>query len=159
MAATGTLGARLFASATPLVDVNTAADAIADFQGLTIATEVGLIDNFGELGRVFDSVTFQAVADGRTYKLKGGYNEGNIQLTLGQDLSDAGQALLKSYGNATDQNTYPFKITIVGADASFDTLYFGAKVMSFRSQMGAANAVIRAMVTLEINTPIFTGPN
>lgn len=159
MAATGTLGARLYTSATPLTDVEGAADAIGDFQGLTIATEIGLIENFGEFGRVFDPVTFQAVADGRTYKLKGGYNEGNIQLTLGQDLSDAGQAALKSYAEATNQNTYPFKVTLVGADASYDTIYFGAKVMSFRTQMGAANAVVKAMVTLEINTPIYTGAN
>lgn len=159
MAATGTLGARLYTSATPLTDVEAAADAIGDFQGLTIATEIGLIENFGEFGRQFDAVTFQAVKDGRTYKLKGGYNEGNIQLTLGQDLSDSGQAALKAYAEATNQNTYPFKITLVGADASYDTIYFGAKVMSFRTQMGAANAVIKAMVTLEINTPIYTGAN
>jgi hypothetical protein len=157
MAATGVLGSRLYTSATPLTDVEAAADAIADFQGLTIATEVGLIESVGELGRVFDTVTFQAVADGRAYKLKGGFNDGQLQLTVGQDLTDAGQAALKSYANASNQNTYPFKVTLVGADANFDTIYFGAKVMSFRTQMGAANAVVKAMVTLEINTTIFTG--
>lgn len=157
MAAAGTLGARLYTSATALVNIEAAADAIGDFTGLTIATEIGLIENLGELGRVFDPVTFQAIADGRTYKLKGGYNDGNIQMTVGQDLTDAGQALLKSYGNASDQNTYPFKMTLVGADAAFDTIYFGAKVMSFRTQMGAVNSVVRAMITLDINTPIFTG--
>lgn len=157
MAVTGTLGARLYTSATPLTNLTTAADAIADFTALTITTEVGLIESFGELGRLFDLVPFQAVADGRTYKLKGGYNEGNIQLTVGQDLSDAGQAALKAYAEATDQNTYPFKIILVGADANFDTIYFGAKVMSFRTQLGAVNSVMKAMVTLEINTPIFTG--
>lgn len=157
MAATGVLGARLYTSATALTDVEDAADAIGDFQGLTIATEIGLIESMGEFGRMFDPVTFQAVADGRTYKLKGGNNDGQFQLTIGQDLTDAGQVALKAYAEATDQNTYPFKITLVGADANFDTVYFGAKVMSFRTQLGAANAVMRATVTLEINTPIFTG--
>lgn len=156
MAATGALGARLYTSATPLTDVAGAADAIGDFQGLTIATEIGLIENIGELGRVFETVTFQELATGRAFKLKGPYNDGQLQITVGQDLTDAGQAALKSYV-ASDQNTYPFKMTLVGADASYDTIYFGAKVMSFRTQLGAANAVIRAMVTLEINTPIFTG--
>jgi hypothetical protein len=157
MAAAGTLGARLYASATYLVNIEGAADAISDFQGLTIATEVGLIESFGEFGRVFAPVNFQAVADGRMYKLKGGFDDGNIALTLGQDLSDGGQALLSSYGNASNQNTYPFKITLTGADASFDTIYFGAKVMSYRTQMGSVNNVVKAMVSLEINTPIFTG--
>jgi hypothetical protein len=157
MAATGTLGARLYISATPLTNTAAAADAIGDFQGLTIDTEVGLIENFGELGRQFELAQFQAVADGRTHKLKAGFNDGQIQLTLGQDLSDAGQAALKSYAEASNQNTYPCKITLVGAHADYDTIYFGAVVMSYRTQMGAANAVVKAMVTLEVNTPIFTG--
>jgi hypothetical protein len=157
MAVTGTLGARLYTSATPLTNVEAAADAITDFQGLTVATEIGLIESVGELGRVFDVVPFQAVADGRTYKLKGGFNDGQLTLTVGQDLTDAGQVALKSYAEASNQNTYPFKVVLVGADASYDTIHFGAKVMSFRTQLGAANAVIRATVVLEINTPIFTG--
>lgn len=157
MAATGSLGARLFTSATPLTDVAGAADAIGDFQGLTIATEIGLIESVGEFGRVFETVTFQALADGRAYKLKGPFNDGQLQLVVGQDLTDSGQAALKSYAEASNQNTYPFKVTLVGADASYDTIYFGAKVMSFRTQMGAANTVLKVMVTLEVNTPIFTG--
>lgn len=157
MAVTGALGARLYTSATPLTNVSTAADAISDFQGLTIATEIGLIENFGEFGRQYDMVPFQAVADGRTYKLKGGYNDGQIALVVGQDLSDSGQAALYAYANAANQNTYPFKSTIVGADASFDTYYFGAKAMSWRINIGAVNNAIRATATLEINTPIFVG--
>lgn len=159
MAVTGTLGARLFTSATPLTNIDGAADAIGDFQGLTIATECGLIENFGELGRQFETVTFVSVGEGRTRKLKGPYNDGQMQFTLGLDLSDAGQAALKAYAEASNQNTYPFKITLVGADASYDTIYFGAIVTAFRTQMGAANAVVKAMLTLEVNTTIFTGAN
>ena len=154
---TGTLGATLYTSATPLVDIAGSADAIGDFSGLTIATEIGLVTNFGEFGRVFTNVPFQSIGEGRTYKLKGGYDDGQLQLTIGQDLSDTGQAALKAYAEASDQNTYPFKLTLVGADASYDTIYFGAKVMSFRTTLGGLNEVIRAMVTLEINTTIFTG--
>lgn len=157
MAATGVLGARLYTSATPLADIEAAADAIGDYSALTITTEIGLIENVGELGRVFQVVTFQAVKDGRTYKLKAGYDEGQLALTVGQDLTDAGQAALKTYANASNQNTYPFKMTIVGADPSFSSIFFGAKVMSFRTMMGAANAVVKATINLEINTPIFTG--
>jgi hypothetical protein len=154
---TGALGAKLFMSATPLADVATAADAITDFQGLTIATEIGLIENFGEFGRQFDMVPFQAVADGRTYKLKGGYNDGQMTIVVGQDLSDAGQAAAKTAAEASNQNTYPFKMTIVGADASFDTYYWGAKLMSWRVNVGAVNNAIRATLMMEINTSIFVG--
>jgi len=157
MAATGTLGARLYTSATPLTNLTTSCDAIGDFQGLTIATELGLIENLGDFGKQFEMVNFVAVSDGRTYKFKGAYNEGAMDLMVAQDLSDSGQAALLSYGSALDQNTYPFKITIVGADASYDTIYFGAKVMSFRTSMGAVNSIIKASIRLEINTPTFIG--
>ena len=90
-------------------------------------------------------------------KLKGGFNDGALEITVGQDLTDAGQAALKSYAEASNQNTYPFKMTLNGADANFDTVYFGAIVTRFRTQAGNANAVLRAMITLEINTPIYTG--
>lgn len=156
MAVTGVLGSRLYTSATALTNIEAAADAIGDFQALTITTEIGLIESMGEYGRVYDPVPFQPVADGRTYKLRGGSNDGQFQLTIGQDLTDAGQAALKSYVSG-NQDTYPFKITLLGADASYDTVYFGAKVMSFRTQLGAVNQVIRATIILEINTPIFTG--
>lgn len=156
MAVTGVLGSRLYTSATALADIAGSADAIGDFQGLTIATEIGLIQSMSEYGRVYDTVPFQPVVDGRTYKIRGGNNDGQFQITIGQDLTDAGQAALKSYV-AGNQDTYPFKITLLGADASYDTVYFGAKVMSFRTTLGAVNQVILATVILEINTTIFTG--
>jgi hypothetical protein len=157
MAATGVLGARLYVGPVALTDIETAADALADFTSLSIGVEIGLIENIGEFGKVFDLVTFQAVADGRTYKLKGGYNEGALQLTVGSDLTDAGQALLYQYGNAQDQNNYPFRITLVGVDATWDNFYFGGKVFSYRQQLGSVNNVIKAQVNIEINTPIYYG--
>lgn len=159
MAATGVLGARLYVGDTALANIETAADAIADFTALTVATEIGLIENMGNFGKVFDKVTFMAIADGRTYKLKGGYDQGSMAITVGSDLTDAGQFLMYTYGNAADQNTYPFKIALVGVDASFDTVYFGGKVFSYQQQMGPANNVIKALINIEINTPIFIGAN
>lgn len=157
MAATGVLGARLYVGDTALTNIETAADAIADFTALTTAVEVGLIESIGEFGKQFDLVTFQAVATGRTYKLKGGYNEGNLQMTVATDLTDEGQYMLFQYGTSQDQNTYPFKILLNGVDANFDTVYFGGKVFSYRQQLGSVNNIIKAQVNIEINTPVFIG--
>src|ERR1044072_972305 len=140
MALAGTLGARVFLSSTPLTDAETVND-ITDLSGLTINTEVGLVENVGEFGKSFELVTFQAVGDGRTRKLKGPYNSGTLSMVCGMDLGDAGQAALKDIADSLDQETYPFKVTILGANPSFDTAYFGAKVMSYRIVMGAANTV------------------
>lgn len=153
----GTLGARLFLSSTPLANDTTAVDAITDFQALSITTEVGLIENVGEFGKQFELVTFQAVGDGRTRKLKGPYNQGALALVVGQDLTDAGQAALKTIADSLDQLVYPFMITINGAAAQYDTVFFGGKVMSFRTTMGAANSVVRANINIEIDTDVYIG--
>ncbi|MGE4044460.1 MAG: hypothetical protein AB7F35_06380 [Acetobacteraceae bacterium] len=155
MAVTGSVGARLYTSATPLADTIGSADAVGDFTGLTIATEIGMIESVGEFGRQFDVATFIELYTGRTHKFKSSYNDGTLTLVVGQDLSDAGQAALRSYAMATDQNTYPFKLTLLGAPSSYDTVWFGALVRSFRSQLGGAGQVIRATVELDINTTIF----
>lgn len=157
MANTGVLGMRIYTSATPLADTDGAADAIGDFQGLTIATEIGLVESFDSMGRVFTNVPFTAIGDGRTRKAKGSYDDGTVQMVVAQDLSDAGQAALKAYADASDQNVYPFKVTILGAPANFDTYYFGARVMSYRSQFGSVNNTVKAAIQLEIDTTIFTG--
>lgn len=154
--ATGNLGARIYTSATALVDLEAAVDAVSDFTALTIATEIGLVESFGELGRVFDPVNFVPLATGRTYKLKGAYNDGRFELIAASDLGDSGQSAVRGYAVAADQNSYPFKITLLGADASYDTIYFGAKVMSYVRLGGNANAIWRCRIGLEINTPIYT---
>ena len=156
MALAGTLGARLYMSETPLVDAEAVND-ISDFTGLTIDKEITLIENVGEFGKQFELVTFQAVGDGRTRKLKGPYNAGTLPLVLGQDLSQESHLLLKTIGDSLDQLTYPFKLFINGADPDFDTFYFGGKVFSFRTVMGAANTVVKANVNIEIYTDVYVG--
>lgn len=157
MALAGTLGARLFLSSTPLANDTTAADAITDFQGLTINTEVGRIETFGEFGPDFETVTFTPVGTGIVQKLKGPLNYGTLALGIGQDLTDAGQIALKALADSLDQHDYPFMISINTPDAEVDTVFFGGKVMSFRSVLGAANTVVRANVRIEITTKSYIG--
>ena len=154
--ASGTLGATLYVAAIPLVDVFTAADNITDFHSL-MYTQVGLVENLGEFGRQSELVTFVDISSARTLKIRGPYNDGQMQMTMAYDLSDAGQTILFDAANAINQATYPFKIVLVGVNAYFDTIYFGAKVFSYRIQAGAANSVLRALCTLEVNTQVFVG--
>jgi len=152
MAVTGTLGATLYVAAIPLASINGLTSA--SFTGL-VYTEVGFVENLGEFGRQFEKVTFVSIADARTLKLKGPYDDGTLQLGLGSDISDAGQALLFTDSQNVDQNTYPFHVTLVGADPAFSDIYFGGKIMSFRFNLGAANSVVRATVSIEVNTQVF----
>jgi hypothetical protein len=155
-AVTGTLGATLYVAAIALVDVFAAADNISDFQSLSY-TQVGLVENLGQFGRKSELVTFVDISSARTLKIRGPYNDGQMQMTVGMDISDAGQSILFTAANTIDQLTYPFKIALVGTNAYFDTVYFGAKVFSFEVQAGAANSVLRALVSLEVNTQVYIG--
>lgn len=154
----GTLGSQLYISDDPVTD---AVDDEAAYAALDW-TEVGLIENFAEFGRQFDLATFQAVADGRTYKLKAGFNDGSFQLGLGQDLSDDGQALLRDAANASTQDNWGIRIDLNDAPSAGGAptrFYFRALPMSFRSVMGAANSVIKATAQIEVNSDILhVGP-
>ena len=158
MAITGVLGTRLFVGGVALVNIDAAASTLADFTALSTTVEVGLIENLGEFGRVYQLVPFQSIATGRTYKLRGGFDDGAMQLTVGQDLTDAGQALLYQYGTTSDQATYPFRVLLNGADPTVEEYFFGAKVMSFKTVLGPVNSVLKATIDLQINTPIYVGP-
>jgi hypothetical protein len=157
MAVNGTLGSKLFITSAAMAST---IDSEAEFSAQTWV-EIGLIESFGEFGRVFDMVPFQAIADGRTYKLKGGFNDGAFQFTLGQDLTDAGQTLLKTAADSSSQDNYGFRIEFNDAPSSVGgptTFFFRGLAMSFRTQMGAANAVIRVMSNIEVNSPLIHAP-
>jgi hypothetical protein len=153
----GVLGTRLFVGATPLINIEDAADDILDFTALSVNAEVGEIESVGNFGKVFDLVSFQAVKDGRMYKYKGGYNGGSMAMVVAANLMDPGQAILEAAANRQDQDTLPFRIALNGADPTLDTIYFGGKVFSFEYQFGSVNNIVKANIRLEVNTEIFIG--
>lgn len=155
----GVLGTRMYVGATPLANIFAAADALADFTGLSVSSEVGQVESMGNLGKKFQVVTFQAIADGRTIKLKGGYDPGSLPLVVASDTTDPGQILLETYGNAADQNNYPFLITLNGNDPTKDAIWFGGLVTSYERVISSVNNVIKANVQIEVNTPIILGPS
>ncbi len=119
-----------------------------------------MITNLGEMGRVFTPVNYVTVAEGRTRKLKAGFDDGSIQLVVAQDLSDDGQNLLYTAANESNQNHYAFRIELndntsgVGGPSTF---LFRGLAMSFRTQMGGLQ-VINATSTIEINSDILYVP-
>lgn len=152
----GVLGAQLFMGSTPLSNVIDAADEISDFLALE-SVEVGSIEELGSFGPVFDEVGFEAVEDGRNFKDKGSFDPGTFSLTVAQDITDPGQALLRAYSESFRQDTYPFKLLFNGADPTVEAVYFGAKIMAYTTEAGAVDNVTKAVVELAIDTEIFFG--
>lgn len=153
MAATGTLGSRVYVSS---ATVAATIDTVEEYTALSWI-EIGLIESVGEFGRVFDLATFQAIKEGRMYKLKAGFNDGALQLVVGEDLGDAGQVALKGFAEASNQNNYGFRVELNDAPTAGGgptTYFFRGLPMSFRTTMGAVNNVIKATANVEVNSDI-----
>jgi hypothetical protein len=135
-------GSKLYVSATAPATYNQ-----AGFAALTF-TEVGEVTNFGEFGRVYASVTHNPVATRKTVKRKGSYNDGTLALTLARVTADAGQTILRA-ALATD-SSYSYKVEM--QDGVF--FYFSAQMMSYTANIGGADQIVGASVSLEIDNDI-----
>lgn len=153
----GTLGTKFFITGAAIAST---VDTEGEFMAQSW-TEIGLITNFGEFGRAFTNVPFQSVGEGRTYKLKGGYDDGQLQLTIGQDLSDAGQLILANAADDPTQDNFGFRIELNDSPSGIGgptTYLFRGLAMSYRTTLGGLNDVIRAMSTVEVNSTILHIP-
>lgn len=125
----------------------------AGFEGAGMTyTPVGEITDLGSWGREYNLVSHNAIGDRRTKKLKGSYNDGQIQLQLGRDASDAGQVLLNTALN--DDSDYYFKVTFQDGEVQ----YFAAQVMSYTTEAGNVDQVVGSSVSIEITNDLIEVP-
>ena len=122
--------------------------------------EVGEIEDLGEFGDTFSSVTFTSLADGRVRKYKGTADAGDLTLTIGLDNGDLGQAKLKVAHKDRSKGDYNIKVTLNDGDPTATpvllptTFYMRGKVMNNTVAAGSADNVIRRNVTVGINSDI-----
>ncbi len=146
-----TAGARLYigeslaAKTTPFV--------LGDFSGESWVA-INWMENIGAFGDEAASITFDAIEQQRTQKLKGTRNAGDVALVCGIDYEDAGQIALRA-AEATPNN-YAFKVLFndapVGGTPS--ERYFIALVMSARETLDTANNVMKLNATLGLNSNV-----
>jgi hypothetical protein len=129
----------------------------ADFAGQSWVN-IGWPESIGSFGDESSEITFEAISEGRTQKLKGTRNAGNLELVCGVDYEDQGQVTLR--GAETETFDYAFRVTFNDAPSggTASIRYFIAKVMSAREQLDGANNVIRLNATLGINSNIVRVP-
>ena len=127
---------------------------LADYQNDSYI-EVGEVEDLGAFGDESTEITFDSLSRGRTLKLKGTRNAGNMPVTVGDDTTDEGQiAMEAAEGTKFDYNFYielPDAETIGGENSKH---YFAGKVMSKRRNVGTANNVIRRNFSVGINSDI-----
>ena len=127
---------------------------ISDFAGESW-TEIAWVENMGNFGDQSAEITFDAIGEGRTLKLKGTRNAGNMDLVCGLVADDAGQLLLRAAEATPDD--YAFKVTfndLPAGGSNASERYFIAKVMSVRETLDTANNVVKLNATLGINSNI-----
>lgn len=117
--------------------------------------EIGFVETIGQFGDESSNVTFDAIGVGRTYKLKGNRNAGNMALVAALNYGDYGQSVLR--GAETTKNNYAFRVdfndTPPGGTVP-SKRYFVGLVMSAREQLDGANNVMKLNATIEINSNI-----
>lgn len=134
----------------------TAAANLTAFEALTW-TAVGEIEDLGEFGDQSEAISFTSLNDSRVRKLKGPRDAGTMNLTVGDDMSDAGQTALEAA--EASHLDYNFKVELndavtIGGENSKH--YFRGKVMSKRRNVGNATNVVRRSFTIGINTAIIS---
>lgn len=116
--------------------------------------EFGKITDLGTFGRVYKEILFEELGSRATLKFKGTYNDGTLNLKVGRDLIDAGQAAANT---ALDSDLdYNFKLTLNDSSGTTgalpSTFYFKAKVMTFTTNVGTPNQVVAGEVMVSIKS-------
>lgn len=146
-----TAGAKLFIGNE--LESKSADFVLANFNGQSWV-QIGWPENMGEFGDEATEITFDAISENRTQKLKGTRNAGNMTLICGLDHDDEGQVALRAAEAVV--NDFAFKVQFndapVGGTPSLR--YFIAKVMSARETLDTTNNVVRLSATLAINSNI-----
>ncbi|MCE6960578.1 hypothetical protein LAZ40_16255 [Cereibacter sphaeroides] len=134
------------------------ADPAADVTATTFAaqswTEIKELESLGTFGDSASEITFEAINQARTKRLKGTRNAGSMDIVCGLDYSDAGQlALIAAEKTISD---YAFRVVFNDAPAGGtpSERLFIAKVASASEGLDTGNSVMKLNASLWINSNI-----
>jgi hypothetical protein len=137
-----------------VVSVSTSAPATYNatgFGALTWATcgELAELPSFGAEAAL---ATHTPLATGIVAKRRGSLNYGSVALTMAVSDDDAGQTILQDAAEAAAGTDALVSVKVVLVNGEIQ--YFTAQVMSYKVNVGNADAITMAEVTLEIDNSI-----
>lgn len=112
-------------------------------------TAIAEVTDMGQVGKVYTKVTHNPVADRKTYKFRGSYDNGTIALKMARAFSDGGQTLLVAA--AASDTAYSYKIQLQGSGT---ILYFTALALSLVTVVSTVNTITAADMNLELVSDI-----
>ncbi|MDO8614620.1 MAG: hypothetical protein Q7T33_02650 [Dehalococcoidia bacterium] len=126
---------------------------LGDFVGQSWV-EVGWLETIGAFGDESSEVSFDAIGEGRTQKLKGVRNAGNMDVVCGIDYEDEGQIELRAAEGLPNDFAFKVEFNDAPAGGTPSERYFIAKVMGAREALDGANNVMKLNSTLGVNSNI-----
>lgn len=144
----------VFSSVGTAVSVSAAAPATYDdtgFEALTwsLCGELAELPSFGSESAL---ATHTPLKTGVVAKRRGSVNYGSVALTMAASEDDAGQGILQTKAEAAAGSDASVSVKVVLVNG--ETQYFTAQVMSYKTNVGNADAITMAEVTLEIDNSI-----
>tara|TARA_R110002020_G_scaffold62613_3_gene167360 strand:+ start:3826 stop:4278 length:453 start_codon:yes stop_codon:yes gene_type:complete len=138
--------------------VDNAAPASYDSTGFASLSwvDVGQLSDLPSFGSEASLASHTPLKTGIVAKRRGSLNFGSVTLTLALDASDAGAAVLETLADspAGSDAQVSVRVTLVGGAIQ----YYTAQVMSFKANVGNADAITMAECTLEIDNSIIKVP-
>lgn len=126
---------------------------VADFSAQSFQ-KIGWAEAIGEFGDESSEITFDAIGEGRTQKLKGIRNAGTMACRYGVDANDPGQIMLRAAQLTPLDYAFRVDFNDAGPGGVPSSRYFIAKVMNAREVLDTANNVVRLNANLGINSNI-----
>lgn len=141
----------IFSSVGTLISVSDSSPATYDSTGFAALTFslVGEASEIPAFGAEAALATHTPLASGVVNKRRGSVNYGSLAIPMALSDSDTGQNVLRIAGlaNPGTDSQVSVKVTLPNADIQ----YFTAQVMSFKTNIGNADAIAMAEVTLELD--------
>lgn len=148
-------GAKLFIGGTEITDAD--AETKSSLSGYSY-TEVGKVQDMGELGDSFNVTSYTELNSGRTKRIATFKDGGELGLQVTFTNGDTGQdAVLAALGK-----DYGFKIELDdagstgGSPASPTTFYFVGMPTGDRRNLGDGSSVLTRNMPIQVNSDIFT---
>lgn len=127
----------------------------ADFTAaLASKVAIGWVENLGTFGDEATEITFESIDTGRTQKLKGTRNAGNLALVIGYDPNDPGQVALLAAEKTPDDYAFEVEWNDAAGGGQPTVRRFIGKVMTASEAYDTVNNVIRLNATIGINSNI-----
>ena len=112
-------------------------------------TTVGGVESIPAFGAQTTVNTFQPL-NGPQEKHKGPTNYGSLQIPMAYDKADAGQTLLRTAADPSNNALYAHAVTYPNGDVR----YFQGRVFGLQETPGSATNVLMQTTTVEINTKV-----